>query len=514
MGTISNGDRRLSTDEIARRIAQAAAGLHDLGLRAGDGVAICLRNDIAVFEATMAAGAIGCFPVQINWHYTADEVRYILEDSGAKALVIHADLLHNLRDAIPPHVRVLSVATPPVIQTAYRVTDDAAAVAPGDTDWDRWLEGFSAPPGSLGTLPPTIVYTSGTTGKPKGVKRQPFTPEQLTAVSAMLGHSYGFHLVSDPTQVVSATIGPMYHSAPNNHGMFCFRAGASVVVLPRFDAEELLKTIERERITHLNMVPIMFSRLLKLPAEVRDRYDLSSLRFVAHAAAPCPAELKRAMIAWWGPVIYEYYGSTEMGNVTFCSSEEWLAHPGTVGRAMPGAEVQILDDDGSPLPAGRVGEIAGRYNGIGEFTYNNDDEKRRGIDRGGLIAPGDIGYLDEDGFLFICDRKVDMVISGGVNIYPAEIEAVLHEMPAVADCAVFGIPDDEYGESLCAAVQARPGHEGLTAESVQEFLRTRVAGYKVPKLVTFSTSLPREDSGKIFKRKLREEYWAAAGRAI
>lgn len=466
----------------------------------------------------MAAGAIGGFPVQINWHYTVDEVRYILEDSAAKVLVIHADLLRVLREAVPPGVQVLSVPTLREIQSAYQVTSEAAAVAPGDLDWNRWLDRFSdesaGSPGTPVALPTTIIYTSGTTGKPKGVKRQPFTPEQLAAVSAMLGRSYGFHLVSDPTQVVTATVGPMYHSAPNNHGMFCFRAGASIVVTPRFDPEGLLQTIERERITHLNMVPIMFSRLLKLPEEIRRRYDLTSLRFVAHAAAPCPPDTKRAMIEWWGPVIYEYYGSTEMGNVTFCTSEEWLARPGTVGRAMPGAEVQILDEQGNPLAHGEVGEIAGRYDGAPDFTYNNDDEKRRSVDRAGLTAPGDVGYLDEDGYLFICDRKADMVISGGVNIYPAEIEAVLHDMPAVADCAVFGIPDDEYGESLCAVIQPRPGHEDLTAEEVRAFLRTRVAGYKVPKRVSFSACLPREDSGKIFKRKLREQYWAAAGRSI
>jgi long-chain acyl-CoA synthetase len=514
MGTITSGERRMSTDEVAYRITQVAAGLEDLGLRAGDGVAICLRNDIAFVEATMAAGALGCFPVQINWHYTIEEVRYILEDSGAKVLVVHADLLRDLRGAVPAGVQILSVATPPEIQAAYRIPARAAVVESSDVDWNRWLAQFSVREAPPAGLPATIVYTSGTTGKPKGVRRQPFTPEQLDVISAMFARSYGFHLVSDPTQVVTAIVGPAYHTAPNYHATFCFRAGASIVITAKFDPEELLRTIERERITHLNMVPIMFSRMLKLPADVRSRYDLSSLCFVAHAAAPCPPEIKRAMIDWWGPVIYEYYGSTEMGNITFCTSEEWLAHPGTVGRVMPGAELRILDDDGIQLPPGRVGEIVGRYHGAPDFTYNNDEEKRRAADRGGLIAPGDVGYVDEDGYLFICDRKVDMVISGGVNIYPAEIEALLHEMPAVADCAVFGIPDEEFGEAVCAIVQPRPGHEELTADEVQAFLRARAAAYKIPRQVAFTAELPREDSGKIFKRKLREPYWAGAGRTI
>lgn len=284
--------------------------------------------------------------------------------------------------------------------------------------------------------------------------------------------------------------------------------------MPRFDPEELLRTIERERITHLNMVPIMFSRLLKLPADVRQRYDVSSLRFVAHAAAPCPADVKRAMIDWWGPLIHEYYGSTETGNLTFCDTQEWLAHPGTVGRAIEGAEIRILDDAGKPLAPGEIGEIALRFPEVGDFTYHNDDAKRGSVDRDGFVAPGDVGYLDEDGFLFLCDRKVDMIISGGVNIYPAEIEAALADMPGVADSAVFGIPDDEYGESVCAVIQPQPGNQTPDAEAVRSFLRERVAGYKVPRRIEFADVLPREDSGKIFKRKLRAPYWESAGRAI
>ncbi|MEZ0338401.1 acyl-CoA synthetase [Mycobacterium sp. pV006] len=514
MSDIISGERRFTTTEIQTRSAQVAAGFQELGLQPGDAIAICLRNDVPFFEASMAAAILGCFPVQINWHSTASEVRYILDDCGAKALVIHADLLIDRRDAIPESVAVLVVETPPEIRDAYGIGDQDGKAAPGDLEWESWRDGFTPREFDPASYPATIIYTSGTTGTPKGVRRPPFGPEQLERITAMFVQSYGFHLVDDPTTVVTAIVGPTYHAAPNNHALFSLRVGAGIVVMPRFDPEELLRLIEAERITHLNMVPIMFSRLLKLPPEVRARYDLSSLQYVAHAAAPCPPDVKRAMIDWWGPVIYEYYGATETGNVTFCSPQEWLEHPGTVGKAMVGAVVKILDDDGNELPPNSIGEIAAMLPGSGDFVYHNDPDKRAGVDRDGLVAPGDIGYLDDDGYLFICDRKIDMVISGGVNIYPAEIEAALHLMPGVEDCAVFGIPDDEYGESVCAVVQRRHGHDDLSAADIQQFLRERIAGYKVPRRIDFAEDLPREDSGKIFKRKLRERYWQAAGRAV
>ncbi len=271
--------------------------------------------------------------------------------------------------------------------------------------------------------------------------------------------------------------------------------------------------IERHRVTHLNMVPIMFNRLLKLPESVRAQYDLSSLKFVAHAAAPVSPPIKRAMIEWWGPVINEYYGSTEMGNVTFCNSEEWLAHPGSVGKPMPDAMVRVIDEAGNDLPVREIGEVIGRTKGSVDFTYQNDDEKRKRMEKEGLVTPGDMGYFDEDGFLYLCDRANDMVISGGVNIYPAEIEAELHKIAEIADCAVFGIPDEEFGESLCAYIQLQPEAE-VTETELRERLRATVAGYKMPKIWEFVMDLPREDSGKIFKRKLREPYWAGQERRI
>jgi long-chain acyl-CoA synthetase len=261
------------------------------------------------------------------------------------------------------------------------------------------------------------------------------------------------------------------------------------------------------------MVPTMFIRLMKLPDSVRRKYDMSSLRHVIHAAAPCPADVKRAMIEWWGPVIYEFYGSTESGAVTFATSEDALKKPGTVGKVSPGAELRFYGEDGRQLAAGEIGEIYSRIPGNPDFTYHNRAEKRAEIDREGFITSGDVGYIDEDGYVFICDRKRDMVISGGVNIYPAEIEAVLHALPGVHDCAVFGIPDAEFGEALMAVVEPQAGSV-LDIADIRARLKAQLADYKVPKHVEIRNQLPREDSGKIFKRRLRDPYWERAGRRI
>jgi len=514
MGKVWIGERCRDSAGIDRRIAQAATGFERLGLEAGDGVALCLRNDIAFFEAGMGAGQLGVHAVAMNWHYTEDEARYLLEDSGAKALVIHADLLAPIRAAIPAGVHLLVVPVPQEISVAYGISPELARVPAGLADWNHWVDAHAPRQAPPEPMPSAIIYTSGTTGRPKGVRRGARTPEQRAGAERVFARSYGFGGDGDdPRTVVTAVVGPVYHSAPNAHANYAYRAGADVVIMPRFDAEELLRLIARHRITHLNMVPIMFNRLLKLPPDVRAKYDLSSLRFVAHAAAPVSPPVKRAMIEWWGPIINEYYGSTEMSNVTFCTADEWLAHPGTVGRVVPGAEVRIVDAEGNDLPPRAIGEVIGRVHDVGDFTYHGDPEKRRRAEKRGLISPGDVGYFDEDGFLYLCDRSNDMIISGGVNIYPAQIEAQLHRMPEVADCAVFGIPDDEYGEAVCAVVQAQPGASPTEAD-VRAFLRRHVAGYMVPKRVEFLPELPREDSGKIFKRKLRQPYWENAGRSI
>jgi long-chain acyl-CoA synthetase len=285
-----------------------------------------------------------------------------------------------------------------------------------------------------------------------------------------------------------------------------------LVLEDRFDPEEFLALIERHRITSLYMVPTMFVRLLRLPVEVRARYDVSSLRLISHTAAPCPPDVKRALIEWLGPIVSEFYGSTEVGFITGCTSEEWLAHPGTVGRPLPSSDVRIIGEDG-PAPVGESGEVFVRARANSDFTYFGKSEARAEVERDGLITCGDIGFLDADGFLYLCDRARDMIISGGVNIYPIEIEACLLKLNGIADCAVFGIPDDEYGESIVAAIKLDAGAT-LSADDIRAHVREHLAGFKVPKVVTFHDSLPREDSGKMFKRKLREPYWENAGRSI
>ena len=357
---------------------------------------------------------------------------------------------------------------------------------------------------------PSIIYTSGTTGRPKGVRRLPATPEMEQAFARMVGAIFDIRPGGRRRTVIT---GPLYHTAPNTYAIFAARDGGLVILEPRFDAEELLSLIERHRITHLHMVPTMFVRLLRLPEDVRRKYDLSSLKFVVHAAAPCPPEIKRQMIAWWGPVINEYYGATETGGVVFHTSAEALRKPGTVGRPIEGGVVKVFGAGGAELGPGEIGEVYIRVRGIADFTYHGMDDERRAVERDGLITCGDVGYLDADGYLFLCDRIRDLVISGGVNIYPAEVESVLITLPGVKDCAIFGVPDDEFGEALCACVELQEG-AALTADEVQAFLGRHLASYKIPRLVELRADLPREDSGKIFKRKLRAPYWEKAGRQI
>jgi long-chain acyl-CoA synthetase len=308
-------------------------------------------------------------------------------------------------------------------------------------------------------------------------------------------------------------IAPLYHSAPASYGMQSALVGELAVVRARLDPEQLLADIERHRATHLYLVPTHFVRLLRLPDEVKRRYDLRSVQFVTSTGSPCPPAVKHEMIEWWGPVINEGYASSETGFITLCSSQDALARPGTAGRVLPGAEARILGDGGEECPPLKPGTIYCRNGSYTEFTYVNNDAARRAIERDGFVTVGDVGYFDNDGYLYICDRKSDMVISGGVNIYPAEIEAALVTMPGVADCAVFGIPDAEFGEALAVHVQPQPDAVP-TREEVRAYLRERIADYKVPRVIEFTAELPREESGKIFKRKLREPYWREAGHTI
>jgi long-chain acyl-CoA synthetase len=507
LGVIS-GDRKRSHTEVADRAARIAGGLQRLGVGQGDSVCILMRNDIAFLEAAYAAMRLGAYAVPVNWHFKPEEINYVLKDSGTSVLIGHADLLHQLRGVIAAGVSVLSAPTPPEIQKHYRIDPDHLATPDFAEDLESWLERQSPYDGPALPQPQNMIYTSGTTGHPKGVRRSAPTPQQTVASETLRALIYGLK-----PGVRALLPGPLYHSAPNSFGLRSGRLGGALVLMPRFDPEEFLALIEAQRIDTLFMVPTMFVRLMKLPQAMRRQYDVSSLRHVVHAAAPCPADVKRAMIEWWGPVIYEYYGSTESSALTFANSADALKKPGTVGKILDGVELRFLGDDGTALPQGEIGEIYSRNLDSPDFTYHNQPEKRAEIERDGFITSGDVGYIDEDGYVFICDRKRDMVISGGVNIYPAEIEAALHGLPGVHDCAVFGIPDDEFGEALMAVLEPVSGVT-LDIADIRARLKTSLADYKVPKHLEILKNLPREDSGKIFKRRLRDPYWERAGRRI
>ena len=352
-----------------------------------------------------------------------------------------------------------------------------------------------------------MLYTSGTTGRPKGVHREGAAPSALAAVN-FCGYDEDYETSVDAHLLT----GPLYHAAPLAFSVAVpYAYGVPLVLMEHWDPIEMLRLIERHGVTHTHMVPTMFHRLLALTTEDRERYDLSSLRFVIHGAAPCPVPVKQRMIEWLGPVIVEYYAATE-GLGTLIDSETWLKHPGSVGRPMVPGLVKVGDDDGKELPAGEVGLVFLQAPATTRFDYFHDTEKTAGAFRGDYFTLGDMGYVDEEGYLFLTDRTANLIISGGVNVYPAEVDAVLLEHPSVGDVATIGVPDEEWGEVVKAVVQPVAGVEGsdeLAAELI-EFCRDRLAHYKCPRSVDFVEELPREDTGKIFKRKLRDQYRAAS----
>ncbi len=500
-GLIVSGTRQRARGEISARASRAATGFDEMGVGRGDSIALMLRNDFPYLEIAFAVGQLGAHAVPINWHFLAEETEHILRDSAAKAIIIHADILPQIEAAIPEGVAVLVVATPPEIAAAYDVSDALARVPDDRTDYEQWISSFEEWTEAPRSSPGAMLYTSGTTGRPKGVRRKPPKPEQM-----QLGQRIGARLYGFGPDARAVMTGPMYHIAPNTFALAISALGDRLVLQPKFDPLELLQMIEEHAITTLNIVPTMFVRLLRLPEDERKRYDLSSLTHAVHNAAPCPPEVKRKMIEWWGPVIWELYGGTESGPATACSSADWLNRPGTVGSPVEGSTIKVLDEEGKELPAGEIGEVFVHSSTNSEFTYHGREAERAAIEKHGLITLGDMGYLDEDGFLFLCDRKRDMVISGGVNIYPAEIENTLIGIDGVADCAVFGVPDPEFGESLLAVIEKTPGST-ITVESVRSELEQVLARYKVPRRIEFRADLPREDTGKIYKRKLRDLHW-------
>ncbi|MFD8547240.1 AMP-binding protein [Streptomyces sp. NPDC059649] len=496
--------------EFADRAARIATGLREAGVEPGDRIAVVLRNELAHLEITSGAALLGASAVPVNWHFRHDDLRHVLTDSGSKVVFVHTDLLDRVAAVLPEGVRLVEVAVPAGVAAACGI----AAPPPTGTHpvLEEWLAGHEPLDRPAAERPPTVIYSSGTTGRPKGVLRAPVAADRLgQAVQRFLEY---FAVAPGGRTLIPA---PLYHASPGQHAVLALAAGLDITLMPRFDAEEFLRLIERHRIEQVQVVPTMFVRLLRLPKDVRERYDLSSLTSVVHAAAPCPPHVKHAMIDWLGPVLREYYGGSETGAVTWCDSVEWLAHPGTVGRASGTGDVAVLGPDGQPLPPGAPGDIYLKPSeDWPQFTYLGDPAKRAAMEAPGLpgyVTIGDIGHLDADGYLYLSDRRHDMVISGGVNIYPAEIEAALLALDGVRDAAVFGIPDEEFGEVLAAHLETEPGVR-LTAETVRGHVAERLAGYKVPRAVVFEQRLPRDESGKLFKRQLRDPYWAGHGGTI
>ena len=499
------GEREIPHDELVAQAAKIADALTTAGVEHGDRVAIALRNEPTFLALSDACSQMGAVAVPINWHSRGRELQHVLSHSGARAVFAHSDLIAAVEETLPEGVQLVEVPVPAELAAQY---GDAPVTGrhPLLGDWLAEADPYGEPAKSARM---SLIYTSGTTGLAKGVLRDAMSTEQSQQVAAATLAAMG--LRPGMRTLITA---PMYHAAPNAQGLFALALGIELTIMPRFTPEEFLALIETQGITHAQVVPTMFVRLLELPDEVRARHDLSSLECVVHAAAPCPVHVKKRMIEWFGPVIFEYYGATEIGIVVACDSREWLAHEGTVGKPLGGADIHVFDPAGERLPPGDTGEIYIRPPGYWPgFTYLDQEDRRRDVERDGYITIGDVGRVDEDGFLHLSDRVREMVISGGVNIYPIEIEACLLELEGVRDVAVVGIPDDDFGEALAAHVDAEPS-AGLTDAAVRDHVGSRLSGYKVPKLVVFDHDLPREETGKIFKRRIRQRYWQDAGRNI
>jgi long-chain acyl-CoA synthetase len=483
------GDRTFG--ELNANINQLVRALRRRGLAAGDSVALMCTNRPEFLEVLWATQRAGLRLTPINWHLTGEEAAYIVRNCEAKALVGAAALGDKLVGATGDGREMVRLAV--------------GGEVPG---FERYEEVVAAEEGSdisdpvLGTQ---MLYTSGTTGRPKGVHREGAAPSALAALN-FCGYD------EDWPRSVDAHLctGPLYHAAPLAFSVAIpMIYGVPIVVMEQWEPAETLRLVEAHGITHTHMVPTMFHRLLALPD--RSKYDLTSLRYILHGAAPCPVNVKARLIEWVGPIVTEYYAATE-GLGTLVDSATWLAHPGTVGRPMVAGLVKIGDDDGAEVAAGEVGLVWLRAPAETKFEYFGDREKTAGAFRGEYFTLGDMGYMDDDGYLFLTDRTANLIISGGVNIYPAEVDAVLLEHPAVADVATIGVPDEEWGEQVLAVVQLAEGVAGSAelAEELREFCRAHLAHFKCPRRVDFTEQLPREDTGKIFKRKLRDQYRAAA----
>jgi long-chain acyl-CoA synthetase len=499
--SLIDGDGRAWTaGELLAGANQLVHALRARGVQPFDPVATLTRNSAELFQVLLAVFQAGWQYVPLNTHLTAAELAYILGDSGAAALFADADLADVAARAaeeagVPAAGRI---AIGGEIR-GFTTFDDLLAGQPATTPDDRVAGQF-------------MQYTSGTTGRPKAVQRDlpRFDPESWVAAYSANLTRYDIEPGGDAVHLVTS---PMYHLSPLSFGYFSLHLEHNVVLMPCWDAERALQLIDEHRVTDVAMVPTQLHRLMALPEDVRAKYDVSSLRQVIHAAAPCPVELKRRLFEWLGPVIYEFYGASEGGG-TLARPQEWLAHPGTVGRPWVGADVKVLDDDGNDAPVGTVGTVYLKL--MGDFAYKGDSEKTAANRRGDYFTVGDMGELDADGFLYLRDRKIDMIVSGGVNIYPAEVEAALLSHPSVGDVAVFGVPNDDWGEAVIAVVEPAVAVEpsDALADELLAHCETMLARYKLPRRIEFTDAMPRDPNGKLYKRKLRDPHWVGRERAI
>ncbi|GGO96628.1 acyl-CoA synthetase [Wenjunlia tyrosinilytica] len=491
------GELRAAADRLVH-------GLRARGLVPGDVIATVLPNGRAWVEVFLAVSQAGWYLTPINAHLAAPEIAHIVRDCEARAFVVHARHRGSVMGAaadipVPEQMRFAVGGGIP----GFRPYAELGEGQPDSQPRDR----------RSGT---TMHYTSGTTGRPKGVRRQlpAYDPDTYGELQTMLLNGlFGIPPREGNVHLVAA---PLNHTAVAQFGGAALHSGHTLVLMDAWDPEEALGKIERYRCTYTHMVPTMFRRLLGLPEDVRKAHDISSMRWAIHGAAPCPTDVKQAMLDWWGPVVYEYYGSTEGGGAV-ATPEDWLARPGTVGKPWPVTELRILDDAGEQVPTGAPGTVYMRMATADfDFEYKDDAEKTRAGRRDGFFTVGDIGYLDADGYLYLCDRKADVIISGGVNIYPAEIESEILRHPGVSDVAVFGVPDDDWGEQIKAVVEPVPGAEAgeELAEGILASLDGRLAKLKWPKAIDFIDVIPRDPYGKLIKRELRDRYWAGRDRAI
>jgi long-chain acyl-CoA synthetase len=480
--------------ELLGRANQVVHGLRGLGLKPGDVVATLLPNCPEMFELYLAALQAGWYLVPINHHLVAPEVAYILKDSEAKVFVAHdrfADVaIDAAREAKLPSDRSLAVGAITGFGSFSAMRDAQSTDNPADR-----------------TIGDVMNYTSGTTGNPKGVFRplSGAVPEEVALGLSGILFLFGIQPDDDNVHIVGS---PLYHTAVLRYSGASIHLLHTVVLMDKWNPEEMLQLIEKYKVTSSHMVPTQFHRLLALPEETRNKYDVSSVEHMIHAAAPCPIDVKHKMIAWWGNAIDEYYAASEGGG-TLVTAEEWLKKPGTVGKPWPISEIAIFDDAGNRIEEPNVIGTVYMSMQTGDFSYHKDKEKTQSNRIGKFFTVGDVGLIDEDGYLFLRDRKIDMIISGGANIYPAEIENVLLGFPKVADVAVFGIPNEDWGEEIKAVIEPIEGVDASPelAEEILEYCTSRLAKFKTPKSIDFTDAMPRDPNGKLYKRKLRDPYW-------